>query len=69
MLNVRTVTFDLGTIGWVHRDLSVGNIYYYVDEDGEPGAKVGDFEYAKKMNEDSEVHDVRTVSFSKSFIT
>lgn len=62
MLNVETVIFDLGTIRWVHRDLSVGNIYYYVDEDGEPGAKLGDFEYAKKMNEGSEAHDFRTVS-------
>lgn len=55
-----SVIFDLGTIGWVHRDLSVGNVYLYNTEDGLT-AKLGDFEYAKKIDEDILSHDLRIV--------
>ncbi|KAG1802515.1 uncharacterized protein BJ212DRAFT_997875 [Suillus subaureus] len=44
--------------GWVHRDFSVGNVIWVVDNNGSIG-KLGDFEYAKKI--DSNIsHDVRT---------
>lgn len=55
-----SVIFELGTIGWVHRDLSVGNVYLYKTEDIMT-AKLGDFEYAKKIDEDTVSHDFRTV--------
>ena len=36
--------------GWVHRDLSVGNLYLYVDPvSGEKRGLIGDFECAKKV--------------------
>lgn len=45
---------------WVHRDISVGNVYWY-----EPGLQglLADFEYAKKMNKIGE-HGVITVSLA-----
>ncbi|KAI5115422.1 hypothetical protein M0805_004009, partial [Coniferiporia weirii] len=41
--------------GWVHRDISAGNIYWYESKRG----LLGDLEYAKKMGVDAE-HEVRT---------
>lgn len=41
--------------GWVHRDISAGNIHYYRDR-----GLLGDLEYAKKMGTDA-THEVRTV--------
>ncbi|KAJ3791954.1 hypothetical protein GGU11DRAFT_19121 [Lentinula aff. detonsa] len=40
--------------GWVHRDISGGNLYYY-----NHGGLIGDLEYAKKV-EDQSHHNVRT---------
>ncbi|KAJ3744604.1 hypothetical protein DFH05DRAFT_1524227 [Lentinula detonsa] len=40
--------------GWVHRDISGGNLYYYKDR-----GLIGDLEYAKKV-EDQSHHNVRT---------
>ncbi|KAJ3733075.1 hypothetical protein DFJ43DRAFT_277086 [Lentinula guzmanii] len=40
--------------GWVHRDISGGNLYYY-----NHGGLIGDLEYAKKV-EDQSQHNVRT---------
>ncbi|KAJ3780910.1 hypothetical protein GGU10DRAFT_413684 [Lentinula aff. detonsa] len=42
--------------GWVHRDISGGNIYWY--EDRQTGL-IGDFEYARAST-DQDRHDVRT---------
>ncbi|KAG1884235.1 hypothetical protein F4604DRAFT_1952371 [Suillus subluteus] len=44
--------------GWVHRDFSVGNTIWVVDDNGGIG-KLGDFEYAKEMDSITS-HDVRT---------
>ncbi|KAK2459542.1 hypothetical protein APHAL10511_008448 [Amanita phalloides] len=41
--------------GWIHRDLSAGNVFLYQNE----CLKLGDLEFAKKMSKDGE-HDVRT---------
>ena len=36
--------------GWVHRDLSLGNLYLYIDPvSGEKRGLIGDFEFAKKV--------------------
>jgi hypothetical protein len=41
--------------GWVHRDISSGNLYHY-----QGGGKIGDLEFAKQfVNEGS--HEFRTV--------
>ncbi|KAJ3748344.1 hypothetical protein DFH05DRAFT_1472306 [Lentinula detonsa] len=42
--------------GWVHRDISGGNVYWY--QEGQTGL-IGDFEYAK-VGTDRGRHDVRT---------
>ncbi|KAG1884539.1 hypothetical protein F4604DRAFT_1574269 [Suillus subluteus] len=44
--------------GWVHRDFSVGNAIWVVDDNGGIG-KLGDFEYAKKIDSKTS-HDIRT---------
>ncbi len=47
--------------GWVHRDLSAGNILRLPDTEGKRGeAKLSDLEYAKRLNEKS-AHVIRTV--------
>lgn len=43
--------------GWVHRDISAGNVFLHE----RTCFKLGDLEFAKKMGKDGE-HDVRTVS-------
>ena len=36
--------------GWVHRDLSTGNLYLYIDPvNGVKRGLIGDFEFAKKV--------------------
>ena len=36
--------------GWVHRDLSIGNLYLYIDPvSGMKRGLIGDFEFAKKV--------------------
>ena len=54
--------------GWIHRDLSVGNLYLYID----PITKskrgiIGDFEFAKKAGAKRGCN-VRTVSLHPIFI-
>ncbi|KAG1880979.1 hypothetical protein F4604DRAFT_1619960 [Suillus subluteus] len=44
--------------GWVHRDFSVGNVIWVVDDNGGIG-KLGDFEYAKEIDSCTS-HDDRT---------
>ena len=47
--------------GWVHRDLSVGNLYLYVDPvSGEKRGLIGDFECAKKVGSGGR-HDFKIV--------
>ena len=49
-------------LGWVHRDVSTGNILLYREE-GEVRVILADLEYAKKMGlSGPERSDVRTVS-------
>ena len=48
--------------GWVHRDISVGNLYLYLDPvRGEKRGLIGDFEYAKMAGVGAQ-NEVRTVS-------
>lgn len=46
----------LSACGWVHRDISSGNVYYY-----EGRGIVGDFEYAKEIDSGKRF-ETRTVS-------
>ena len=46
----------LHKLGWVHRDISAGNIMLCGNN-----AKITDFEYAKKMTLPGKVHEIRTV--------
>jgi serine/threonine protein kinase len=48
----------LRKLGWVHRDVSVGNILSYKGE-----AKLADLEYAKRVG-DGKSHEMRTASRS-----
>lgn len=52
---------SLHAIGWVHRDISAGNVLIY---DGPPRTiKLADFEYAKRTGESTGGnHEIRTVS-------
>ncbi|KAJ3991450.1 hypothetical protein F5050DRAFT_1581390, partial [Lentinula boryana] len=57
---IADVLFALDLIhsaGWVHRDISGGNLYYH--EERKTGL-IGDLEYAKKVDDQSH-HNVRTV--------
>jgi hypothetical protein len=47
----------LRKLRWVHRDVSIGNILSY-----EGGAKLADLEYAKKMDDMADCHNMRTAS-------
>jgi hypothetical protein len=57
-LIVSSVVFALAKLSWVHRDLSVSNVFYF-----QGSLKLGDLEYAKKFGPeaDSGQHDFRTV--------
>jgi serine/threonine protein kinase len=49
--------------GWVHRDISSGNILIH-EKDGIRQVKISDYEYAKQFNGDnktSTIHEIRTV--------
>ena len=49
-------------MGWVHRDISIGNVYLYTDpETQEKKGMIGDFEYAKMAGVGAQ-NEVRTVS-------
>ena len=48
--------------GWVHRDLSIGNLYLYIDPvSGVKRGLIGDFEFAKKVGSGGR-HDKRIVT-------
>ena len=49
--------------GWVHRDLSVGNLYLY-----EGRGLIGDFEYAKRKNTDVEDEELTVSSLLSPFL-
>ncbi|KAJ3718721.1 hypothetical protein C8R42DRAFT_125725 [Lentinula raphanica] len=56
---LREVTIALWILclaGWVHRDISGGNVYWFADTNM---GLLGDFEYAIRKSEESD-HDVRT---------
>lgn len=53
--------YYLHKAGWVHRDFSIGNVIWVVDDNVGIG-KLGDFEYAKEVDSVTS-HDVRTVTF------
>ena len=49
--------------GWIHRDISPGNIYLYTDPiTKEKRGLIGDLEYAKRAGDDARSR-VRTVCF------
>ena len=48
--------------GWIHRDLSVANLYLYIDPDtGEKRGIIGDFEYSKRAGSGAK-GDLKTVT-------
>ena len=49
--------------GWVHRDLSVGNLYLY-----EGRGLIGDFEYAKRKNTGVEDEELTVSSLLSPFL-
>jgi serine/threonine protein kinase len=53
----------LRKLGWVHRDVSIGNILSYEGE-----AKLADLEYAKRVGE-VKSHEMRTASGSSSNVS
>ena len=62
--NTRAALQGLHECGWVHRDISAGNIP--ITAGGE--VKLSDWEYAKKLDSDDRLkHDIRTVSSSPVF--
>lgn len=56
-----SVLLSLHAIGWVHRDISSGNVL--VLDGPAPAVKLADFEYAKEIGETTGgKHEIRTVS-------
>lgn len=47
--------------GWVHCDISCGNVLLWRDEHGELHGKLGDLEYAKRFPSESGSPDPKTV--------
>ena len=59
----------LHEVGWVHRDISVGNLYLYTDPvNQEKRGLIGDLEYTKRVGEGGK-HDVRIVRNQRYFLT
>ncbi|KAF9069414.1 hypothetical protein BDP27DRAFT_726280 [Rhodocollybia butyracea] len=54
VVEVVKALFVIHSAGWVHRDISGGNVYSYGN-----GGLLGDFEYARHRN-DTRIHNVRT---------
>lgn len=51
-------------VGWIHRDISIGNLYLYIDPStNSKRGIIGDFEFAKRAGEKRNC-SIRTVSFS-----
>lgn len=48
--------------GWVHRDVSCGNVLLWRDRTGKLYGKLGDLEYAKKFPSAGSSPDPKTVS-------
>ena len=62
MTNCSIVLRVIHKAGWVHRDLSAGNLYLYTDPvTGEKRGLVGDLELAKRAGSGKD-GDVRAVS-------
>jgi hypothetical protein len=47
--------------GWMHRDVSAGNIIAVMKDNGKPGGKLSDLEYAKHYEDESGSSDPKTV--------
>jgi hypothetical protein len=47
--------------GWVHRDISAGNIIVVMQPGGKPRGKLSDLEYAKSCDDESGSIDPKTV--------
>ena len=59
--NLYTALLIMHKAGWVHRDISTGNLYLYTDPvSNVKRGLIGDFEYAKKVGLDGK-RDGRTV--------
>lgn len=59
--NNKLALLRIHTAGWVHRDISTGNIYLYIDPvTGEKRGMLGDLELAKKVGTGAR-YDVRIV--------
>ncbi|KAF5379622.1 hypothetical protein D9757_009220 [Collybiopsis confluens] len=54
------------TSGWVHRDISCGKVYWLHDLVKGPRGIIGDFEYAKRCDDQTE-HEKRTVETDPFF--
>ena len=54
------VVIYLGSRGYVHRDVSSGNVYVHESENGKFGGKLGDMEYMKKYGAEARC-DTQTV--------
>ncbi|OSX62315.1 hypothetical protein POSPLADRAFT_1143236 [Postia placenta MAD-698-R-SB12] len=59
LMQITCVLNAIHKLGWIHRDISPGNILIY-EVDGEVYAKLTDLEYAKCMNLGSPAHEVKT---------
>lgn len=60
LIDVLKTLLYMHEAGWVHRDISVGNLYLYKDPvTKETRGLIGDFEYAKRVGWGG-MHDIRT---------
>ena len=62
ILNYFSALQVIHKVGWVHRDLSIGNLYLYIDPvSGVKRGLIGDFEFAKKVGNGGR-HEKRIVT-------
>ena len=62
MLNYLVALRIIHKAGWVHRDLSLGNLYLYIDPvSGEKRGLIGDYEFAKKVGSGGR-YDIKIVN-------
>ncbi|KAJ4475063.1 hypothetical protein J3R30DRAFT_641182 [Lentinula aciculospora] len=57
LTSILTALYIIHRSGWVHRDISCGNVYFYDKDD--PRGILGDLEYARRC-ESTEAHQLRT---------
>ena len=61
---ILSVLHALHRLGWVHRDISYGNVLIV-----EGRGKITDLEYSKRVNDNTGPHGIRTVRLRTLFIT